>query len=168
MEILCVLHKPVFLRTERSRKQRLTPAISHFVPGLSSGNLRSSWLLLAPPDSCQGLFPLAIVARINPMQLGLENMTVIGNELALRWSDGIESYFLLDFLRKRCPCAVCAGEKDILGNVYGGQAKLGPESFRLKRCTAVGGYAIQPEWMDGHSSGIYSFTYLRSLDPNVA
>jgi DUF971 family protein len=121
-----------------------------------------SWLL-APR-----LFPFPTMARINPMQLGLENMTVIGNELALRWSDGIESYFLLDFLRKRCPCAACAGEKDILGNVYGGQAKLGPESFRLKRCTAVGGYAIQPEWMDGHSSGIYSFTYLRSLDPNVA
>ena len=119
--------------------------------------------LLAPR-----LFPFPTMARINPMQLGLENMTVIGNELALRWSDGIESYFLLDFLRKRCPCAVCAGEKDILGNVYGGQAKLGPESFRLKRCTAVGGYAIQPEWMDGHSSGIYSFTYLRSVDPDVA
>jgi DUF971 family protein len=114
------------------------------------------------------LFPFATMARINPVQLGLENMTVIGNELALRWKDGIESYFPLEFLRKRCPCAVCAGEKDILGNVYGGQVKLGPESLRLKRCTAVGGYAIQPEWMDGHSSGIYSFSYLRSLDPNVA
>jgi DUF971 family protein len=109
-----------------------------------------------------------MMARINPVQFGLENMTVIGNELALRWKDGIESYFPLEFLRKKCPCAVCAGEKDILGNVYGGQAKLGPESLRLKRCTAVGGYAIQPEWMDGHSSGIYSFSYLRSLDPNVA
>jgi DUF971 family protein len=103
------------------------------------------------------------------MQLGLENMTVIGNELALRWNDGTESYFLLEFLRKRCPCAVCAGEKDILGNVHGGrQVQLRPESLRLKRCAAVGGYAIQPEWMDGHSSGIYSFAYLRSLDPNVA
>jgi DUF971 family protein len=103
------------------------------------------------------------------MQLGLENMTVIGNELALRWNDGIESYFPLDFLRKRCPCALCAGEKDLLGNVYkGGAVKGGPASQHLKRCVVVGGYAIQPEWMDGHSSGIYSFTYLRSLDPDVA
>jgi DUF971 family protein len=102
------------------------------------------------------------------MQLGLENMTVIGNELALRWTDGIESYLPLEFLRKRCPCALCAGEKDILGNVYKGEAKLGPTSFQLKRCAAVGGYAIQPEWMDGHSSGIYSFSYIRSLDPNIA
>jgi DUF971 family protein len=108
------------------------------------------------------------MARINPMQLGLENMTVIGSELALLWNDGIESYFHLEFLRKRCPCALCAGEKDLLGNVYQGQVKLVPASLQLKRCAVVGGYGIQPEWMDGHNSGIYSFTYLRSLDPNVA
>jgi DUF971 family protein len=102
------------------------------------------------------------------MQLGLENMTMIGNELALRWTDGTESYMPLEFLRRRCPCALCAGEKDILGKVYQGAAKLVPASFQLKRCTVVGGYAIQPEWMDSHGSGIYSFSYLRSLDPNVA
>ena len=72
------------------------------------------------------------------MQLGLENMTVIGNELALRWTDGTESYMPLEFLRKRCPCALCAGEKDILGKVYKGNVKLGPTSFQLKRCTVVG------------------------------
>ena len=102
------------------------------------------------------------------MEPGLENMTVIGNELALRWTDGIESYFPLEFLRRRCPCALCAGEKDILGKVYKGNVKLGPASFQLKRCSVVGGYGIQPEWLDGHSSGIYSFTYLRSVDPDVA
>ena len=102
------------------------------------------------------------------MQLGLENMTIIGNELALRWTDGIESYFPLEFLRKRCPCAICAGEKDILNNVYRGTLALVPGSFQLKRCSVVGGYGIQPEWMDGHGSGIYSFSYLRSLDPEVA
>jgi DUF971 family protein len=107
------------------------------------------------------------MAKLKPMQLGLENMTVIGNELALRWTDGTESYMPLEFLRKRCPCALCAGEKDILGNVYKGTVKLGPTSFQLKRCTVIGGYAIQPEWMDAHGSGIYSFSYLRSLDPNV-
>src|ERR1700731_2968216 len=102
------------------------------------------------------------------MQPGLENMTVIGNELALRWTDRFKSYFAFEFLRKRCPCALCAGEKDILGNLYKGTAKLGPASFQLKSCAIVGGYGIQPEWMDGHGSGIYSFSYLRSLDPSVA
>jgi DUF971 family protein len=102
------------------------------------------------------------------MRLSLENMTVIGNELALRWIDGVESYLPLELLRRRCPCALCAGEKDVLGNVYKGEAKLGPASIQLKGCKVVGGYGIQPEWMDGHNSGIYSFSYLRSLDPNVA
>ena len=102
------------------------------------------------------------------MQPGLENMTVIGNELALRWTDGTEKYLPLEFLRKRCPCALCAGEKDILGNVYQGEVKLPPASFQLKRCSIVGGYGIQPEWMDGHGSGIYSFAYLKSLDSNCA
>jgi DUF971 family protein len=101
------------------------------------------------------------------MQLGLDNMAVIGNELALRWTDGIESYLPLEFLRKRCPCALCAGEADIVGNVYKREVKLSPASFQLKRCTVVGGYGIQPEWMDGHGSGIYSFAYLRSLDAEV-
>ncbi len=54
--------------------------------------------LLAPR-----LFPFPTMARINPMQLGLENMTVIGNELALRWTDGIESYLPLGFLEKTVP-----------------------------------------------------------------
>ena len=108
------------------------------------------------------------MARVKLMQPGLENMTVIGNELALRWTDGTEGYLPLEFLRKRCPCALCAGEKDILGNVYKGEVKFGPTSFQLKRCSVVGGYGIQPEWMDGHGSGIYSFSYLRSLDANAA
>ena len=57
------------------------------------------------------LFPFATMARINPMQLGLENMTVIGNELALRWTDGIESYFPLEFPEKKVPVCRCAPVK---------------------------------------------------------
>jgi DUF971 family protein len=88
------------------------------------------------------------MARIEFMQPGLENMTAIGDELALRWTDGVESYYPLEFLRKRCPCALCAGETDLLGNVYKGKMDLAPASFQLKRCTVVGGYGIQPEWAD--------------------
>jgi DUF971 family protein len=99
------------------------------------------------------------------MAVQLETMTPIGRELALRWSDGTESYILLETLRKRCPCAECAGEKDLTGNVYGGRPRHILASFELSRCHIVGGYAIQPEWKDGHSSGIYSYDYLRSLVP---
>jgi DUF971 family protein len=38
-----------------------------------------------------------------------------------------------------------------------------PESFQLTGFDIVGGYALQPRWADGHSTGIYSFTYLRRI-----
>ena len=111
-----------------------------------------------------GLFHEETIVSVPPMQLSLGDMTVIGSELALRWSDGGETYIPLELLRKRCPCAQCAVETDLLGKVYkGDSAGFRPASFQLKRCAAVGGYGIQPEWMDGHGSGIYSFSYLRSL-----
>lgn len=88
----------------------------------------------------------------------------IGSELALKWDDGQESFIALEKLRRACPCAGCKGETDIMGNLYIGPEKpLKPESFRLVRWNNVGGYAIQPQWADGHSTGLYSFDYLRRL-----
>ena len=88
----------------------------------------------------------------------------IGNELAFKWDDGTESFVALEKLRRACPCAGCQGETDIMGNLYRGPDKpLKPESFRLVRLAHVGGYAIQPHWADGHSTGLYSFDYLRRV-----
>jgi DUF971 family protein len=36
-------------------------------------------------------------------------------------------------------------------------------SFQLNGFSLVGGYALQPNWADGHNTGIYSFQYLRRL-----
>ena len=115
------------------------------------------------------LISLAISARTphgSDMQghpLALESFAIIGEELAIRWKDGVETYIRLEDLRRWCPCAVCAGEKDLLGRQYGGSPTLSPNSFVLKSCAPVGGYALQPVWADGHSSGIFSYEYLRSL-----
>ena len=88
----------------------------------------------------------------------------VGNELAIRWDDGSESFIPLEKLRRCCPCASCHGETDILGNVYKSPDKpLAPTAFELKRFVPVGGYAIQPLWGDGHSSGIFSFDYLKQV-----
>lgn len=94
----------------------------------------------------------------------LETMQVIGRELALKWSDGAETYVTLEGLRRACPCAGCKGEVDALGNLYRGpEIKLTDQSFQLIRLSPVGGYAIQPVWGDGHASGLFSFEFLRSL-----
>ncbi|MDD5200735.1 MAG: DUF971 domain-containing protein [Terrimicrobiaceae bacterium] len=95
--------------------------------------------------------------------LRLSNVQVIGNELALAWSDGAESYFALDGLRRACPCAACGGEPDVMGAVIRPQNTYTARSFELAGYEFVGGYGLQPRWGDGHSTGIYSFDYLRRL-----
>lgn len=92
------------------------------------------------------------------------DMQIIGAELAIKWAEGSESYISLEKLRRYCPCAGCKGEVDIMGNLYKGPDKplLAP-AFQLVRIANVGGYAIQPVWADGHSTGLYSFDYLKRL-----
>lgn len=90
---------------------------------------------------------------------------IIGEELAISWNDGRESFFALEYLRRVCPCAVCQGEADVLGTVERPVRTFSAGSFQLRSLQPVGGYALQPLWQDGHSTGLFSFTYLRQLDP---
>jgi DUF971 family protein len=88
----------------------------------------------------------------------------VGDELAIKWDDGGEHFIPLEKLRRNCPCAGCKGEADIMGNVYKNpETALTPKAFELIRIVGVGGYAIQPVWADGHSTGIYSFDYLKRV-----
>ena len=87
----------------------------------------------------------------------------IGNELAIAWNDATETYLPLEFLRRHCPCAACGGEPDVLGNIVRPKVEYSCKSFDLDGWQAVGGYAIQPKWGDGHATGIYSYKFLRNL-----
>ena len=92
------------------------------------------------------------------------DIQTIGEELAVKWSDGGESFVPLELLRRHCPCAGCKGEVDIMGQLYKGPDKpFRPEAFQLLKIANVGSYAIQPVWGDGHATGIYSFEYLRKV-----
>ena len=97
------------------------------------------------------------------MRLEPTNVQQIGDELAISWNDGTESFLKLEALRRACPCAGCGGEPDVLGNISRPHVTYRDESFQPVGLDLVGGYALQPRWADGHSSGIYSFTYLRRL-----
>ncbi len=87
----------------------------------------------------------------------------IGDELAVVWSDGSETYYKLEALRRACPCAACGGEPDVMGHVLRPQVTYVAQSFVLRSVRIVGGYAVQPVWNDGHDSGLYTFKYLRNL-----
>jgi DUF971 family protein len=93
---------------------------------------------------------------------------VIGDELALAWSDGGESFIPLEKLRRACPCASCGGEPDVMGHVERPQVSYGPQSFALRGFRFIGGYALQPTWGDGHDTGLYTFRQLRALEENAA
>ena len=101
------------------------------------------------------------------MSLDLQRVELIGQELAIQWKDGQETFLSLESLRRACPCAACGGEPDVLGRVDRPQVRYSTESFRLDGFAPVGGYALQLRWGDGHSTGIYSFAYLRRLASSV-
>lgn len=97
------------------------------------------------------------------MRIEPANIQQIGDELAIAWNDGTETFFDLETLRRLCPCAACGGEPDVLGNISRPDVSYNQESFTLSRFQIVGGYALQPRWADGHDTGLYSFQYLRRL-----
>ncbi len=81
--------------------------------------------------------------------------------LGITWTDGKESTYNVRMLRENCPCAHCIDE-------WSGQRKIKPgdipESIRPLKIRAVGLYALQFDWNDGHSTGIYPYALLRKLD----
>jgi DUF971 family protein len=86
--------------------------------------------------------------------------------LVIRWRDGHESRYPLDDLRKVCPCADCRTANSPQGGL---QVLAGPVvrhgELRILQVSPVGRYALSFKWSDGHSTGIYSFDFLRQLCP---
>jgi len=92
-----------------------------------------------------------------------KDIQLIGSEVAILWEDGSESFLPMEYLRAHSPSAETQGERDILGNRYGGN---GPKKFPGVTVTSwhpVGGYAIRFDFSDGHTTGLYSFAYLKRL-----
>jgi DUF971 family protein len=93
-----------------------------------------------------------------------------GKGLEIDWSDGHKSAWSFAWLRDACPCATCNDERGKDGRKPG-QPK--PKSAavlpmytpppRPASAQAVGRYALQFNWQDGHSAGIYSWDFLRRV-----
>ncbi len=91
-------------------------------------------------------------------------MQLIGDTLAIAWDDGAETYLSCELLRRRCPCAACGGERDVLGREYKGPPiTYKPESFQIAQFQSVGDYAVNFVWKDGHNSGIYPYPFLKKM-----
>ena len=91
------------------------------------------------------------------------NIQLIGQEVAIVWDDGAETYFDFERLRAASPSAETQGERDILGTQYGGDGPVKFPGVRVRGWEQVGNYAVRFDFSDGHRTGLYSFDYLRKL-----
>lgn len=91
-----------------------------------------------------------------------------GDGLEIEWKDGHRSRWNFAWLRNACPCATCIEEREAQGRPAG-EPKAKPATLlpmyqapaRPESSSPVGNYAISFHWNDGHTSGIYSWDYLR-------
>lgn len=91
------------------------------------------------------------------------NIQCIGDLVAIRWDDDSEDYFPMERLRALSPSAEQQGERDLLGNQYGGSAQTEFPGVTVTGWQPVGGYAIQLQFSDGHQTGLYTFDYLKKI-----
>jgi DUF971 family protein len=96
-----------------------------------------------------------------------------GAGVDIGWADGHASHFDFVYLRDHCPCATCNDErvkKDSMAESSPGFASspalpMFKPKPKAQSAQAVGQYAIQISFTDGHSTGIYSYDLLRSICP---
>lgn len=88
-----------------------------------------------------------------------------GDGLLIDWADGVRTHTTWRTLRNQCPCATCEDDRKKPANPFrvlsDREVAAGPPT--PVRMQAVGAYAYQVEWNDGHSTGIYTLDALRSL-----
>lgn len=88
--------------------------------------------------------------------------------LTIDWSDGTRSFFPIKLLRKLSPSADQRELRaEMARNPLTVLPSAPPSSGELTATGAemVGNYAIRIIFSDGHDTGIYSWTYLREIDP---
>jgi DUF971 family protein len=80
--------------------------------------------------------------------------------LRIRWQDGHVSEYEPRYLRVNCRCAGCIDERTGRPLL---DASSVPDTVHPLSLRYVGRYALQFDWSDGHTTGIYPFDLLRDL-----
>lgn len=102
---------------------------------------------------------------IHPLEIDLKRDTA----LTIRWSDGRISVYPVALLRRLSPSADSRQQREELAKnpltVLPATQSAGP--LRAEDLELVGNYALRVRFSDGHATGLYSWAYLREIDPTV-
>ena len=87
--------------------------------------------------------------------------------LTIQWADGTGSYYTIAYLRRMSPSADQRELRKAMGkNPLTVLPTSGPgDEITAVDAELVGNYAIRIRFSDGHSTGIYTWSYLREIDP---
>jgi prepilin-type processing-associated H-X9-DG protein len=119
--------------------------------------------------------PIPLDARKKPA--GVKVHVTDGSGLDISWADGHVSHYDFSYLRDECPCALCDDERrkrqetpeHLAANPPANPAANPLQMYKprpgARAAKAVGNYALQIDFTDGHAAGIYSFDYLRTICP---
>ncbi|MEX0653295.1 MAG: DUF971 domain-containing protein [Phycisphaeraceae bacterium] len=102
---------------------------------------------------------------IRPKHIDLKKDTA----LTITWSDGRVSVYPVAYLRKMSPSADARELREQMAKdpltvlPASASGKGGP--LMAEGAELVGNYALRIRFSDGHETGLYSWTYLREIDP---
>ena len=93
----------------------------------------------------------------SPVEIGFDEQHVL-----MKWKNGHESKFNSKKLRFLCPCASCVSEVTGKRTI---QESMIPDNIQPTGFRPMGRYGIQISWTDAHATGIYTFNYLKEVEP---
>ncbi len=137
------------------------------VPALVTSGDSGTPLVISDPGQTASLAFSELAGRVEEAVSSGERISVLPEPqsieheqgsglLRIDWSDGESTAYRLRGLRGWCPCAMCQGHG-------GGRNFVDVTEPVLSSFEGVGRYGLRLLWADGHSTGMYSYTYLREL-----
>ncbi len=90
--------------------------------------------------------------------------------LTIEWADGSTSYFTIAFLRRMSPSAEARQlREDLAANpltvLPASAVNATGAPLTAVGAELVGNYALRIRFSDGHETGLFSWSYLREIDP---
>src|SRR5579863_2718641 len=114
--------------------------------------------------------PIPIDSRREPADVKAHVST--GEGVAIGWVDRHRSQYGFAYLREQCPSAMCDDERRKKQELAAHAPSIASAALPMfkprpgaRAAKPVGNYALQIDFSDGHTTGIYSYDYLRSICP---